>query len=523
MPGYYLWNPNTEEQEQVEFIDNYWYFVYRDEETYISKDDRIVRNAKGTGFWKYSDPEHPNYIPTELPPIAGPSTLTLPRQRADTLESVEPSLFAAAPNPEYDPEDYYSPVADTTLEVLTAQFEHVLSLEDREPENPLTPEVPAYTYLIEEAVQSGLNIPPPPPLLTPEVSQHIPVAQVPPLPFPVAPPALFQALLPAVPPVQPMAGQQQAAPQIQQQQAPPAVQMTDKFRGNPPDVFNGNRNKSQTFIRQFHLFKGLNENHEVMIVPYFRAMYILSLMKGPYVDDWIYDQVTALREKTTRVQNPIDRNDEALWNDFNTAFTNTFTNTAKEQTAHQKLTALKMYKNDIDNYIATFENLVRDTGYNCTARGTIHLFVQGLNPQILKDILYSNTIPDTMNGWQTAAQEEIKKQVFRETILPSKQPHYKWKFECNYTNSFRPRQHPNDKTVPMDVDQPVFTQINCTHTKVNKAYTDEDKRKHHAEGQCFNCSRIGHMAKECPMRKTSASQFKLTPRPSSQQNWRTTM
>ena len=128
-----------------------------------------------------------------------------------------------------------------------------------------------------------------------------------------------------------------------------------------------------------------------------------------------------------------------------------------------------------------------------------------------------------MNDWQKAAREEIKKQVFRETMLPSKQPCYKWQFERNYTNSFRPRQHPNDETVPMDVDPPVFTQINHAHTKVNKAYTDEDKRKHRAEGRYFNCSRIGHMAKECPMRKTSTSQFKPTPRPSNQQNWRTTM
>ena len=318
-----------------------------------------------------------------------------------------------------------------------------------------------------------------------------------------------------------MAGQQQAAPQVQQQQAAP--QMTDKLRGNPPNTFNGDRRKSQTFIRQFHLFQGLNENHEIMIVPYFRAMYILSLMKGPIVDDWVHDQVTALREKTTRNQNPIDRNDEVLWNDFNTAFTNAFTDTAKEQTAHQKLMALKMYKNDIDNYIATFENLVRDAGYDRTSTGTMHLFAQGLNPQILKDILYSNTIPTTMNDWQKAAREEIKKQAFRETMLPSNKPRYKWQFERNYTNPFRPRRHPNDETVPMDVDPPVFTQINRAHTKVNKAYTDEDKRKHRAEGRCFNCSRIGHMAKECPMRKTSASQFKPAPRPPNQQNWRTTM
>ena len=170
--------------------------------------------------------------------------------------------------------------------------------------------------------------------------------------------------------------------------------------------------------------------------------------------------------------------------------------------------ALKMYKNEIDNYIATFENLVRDAGYDCTSTGTVYLFAQGLNPQILKDILYSNTIPTTMDEWQKAAHKKIKKQAFRETMLPSKQPCYRWQF-VNYNNHHRPRQHPNDETLPMDVDQPVFTQINHAHTKINKAYTDKDKRKHRAKGRCFDCSRIGHMAKECPMHKTSASQFKL--------------
>jgi hypothetical protein len=79
----------------------------------------------------------------------------------------------------------------------------------------------------------------------------------------------------------------------------------------------------------------------------------------------------------------------------------------------------------------------------------------------------------------------------------------------------------------MDVDQPVFTQINRARTQANKAYTEDDKKKHRAEGRCFNCSRIGHMAKECPMRKASASQYKPTyqtqrSQPSRQTNWRTT-
>jgi hypothetical protein len=82
--------------------------------------------------------------------------------------------------------------------------------------------------------------------------------------------------------------------------------------------------------------------------------------------------------------------------------------------------ALKMYQNDIDNYIATFENLVRDAGYDRTAKGTMHLFAQGLHPPILKEILYHGAIPDTIDEWQKSAREEIKKQAFRETMLPSK-------------------------------------------------------------------------------------------------------
>ena len=103
--------------------------------------------------------------------------------------------------------------------------------------------------------------------------------------------------------------------------------------------------------------------------------------------------------------------------------------------------------------------------------------------------------------------------------------HFKWQFERSNNNQqhySKPRRHPNDETVPMDVDPPVFTQISRTSSQANKAYTTEDKRRHRQEGRCFNCSRIGHLAKECPMCKTSAAHY--TPqRTSSSQNWRTTM
>ena len=79
-------------------------------------------------------------------------------------------------------EDYYLAVTETTSEVLTAQFQHILLLEGREPENSNAPQEAAYLHLIEETVTEGLNIPPPPPPLAEDTSQ---------LPTPVAQPHPF--------------------------------------------------------------------------------------------------------------------------------------------------------------------------------------------------------------------------------------------------------------------------------------------------------------------------------------------
>ena len=48
--------------------------------------------------------------------------------------------------------------------------------------------------------------------------------------------------------------------------------------------------------------------------------------------------------------------------------------------------------------------------------------------------------------------------------------------------------HPNDETVPKDIDPPVFTRVNC-------AYTDEDKHRYMEQGLCFKCGKKGHQAR----------------------------
>jgi hypothetical protein len=46
-----------------------------------------------------------------------------------------------------------------------------------------------------------------------------------------------------------------------------------------------------------------------------------------------------------------------------------------------------MKNNDIDAYMAKFEELVQNANYNTGHAATVQIFMEGLNKDILKDIL----------------------------------------------------------------------------------------------------------------------------------------
>src|SRR5882762_10107390 len=505
-PGYYLYIPDADIIKPLEFIKNFWYplFVYTGT-AFTSLEERIEPHTEGTGYWKLSepqhpwrqlDPEHPHYsqyaalaeeeLQEEL--RAAAPVLTLATHNLTAL-SGEPSIspFIATRNVATDDSSSGTATPPGTPEeqepspeevqpdnpVLEAQLQYGLDIQEREPENPLTPNEPAYLQLIEEAVVAGLNVPSPPPL-TPQRQQS-----------PAPQPEIMAAPAPTAP-----------------------VPQTGKLRGETPDIFSGNRKKSETFIRQFNLHLGLNDNHEIMTTPYLRAMYALSLIKGPLVNDWVNDQVVGLRKKVSRVNNPIARTNQALWNDFETAFTNVFTDTAKAQNAHTALEQLTMRGDDLDTYISTFRHLAKDAGYDLNDQAVHHMFGKGLGRNLLYNVLKRETQPTTMVEWEAAARAERQKEARMHAMMHPQKQRYRWVAPQTYNKSYRngshrnePRHHPNDIPVPMDVDTPVFTQV-------NRAYTEEDKNRHKQEGRCFRCSKRGHMACECPDKKEQP--FKLT-------------
>jgi len=111
--------------------------------------------------------------------------------------------------------------------------------------------------------------------------------------------------------------------------AAPAQVQTGKFQGETPDIFRGEHATSETFMQQFDIYWGLNNNHEVMSNPYLYTMYFLSLIKGPLVNDWVNDCVTDLRNKVVCTVNPIAWTEDVLWNDIRDTFIAAYADTAK--------------------------------------------------------------------------------------------------------------------------------------------------------------------------------------------------
>ena len=149
----------------------------------------------------------------------------------------------------------------------------MLGIVDREPENPLTPDQPAYLNLVEQAVEAGVNVPSPPPLATP-LTPLTPIIQAPLLQVPMAQ-QVPQFI--GIPPPQQQQQQQQAAAGGQDA-APDA-----KLNGVPPTVFNGDRSMSEQFINEFAMYRALNHDHRIMANPYLQTVLALQYIKGPNV------------------------------------------------------------------------------------------------------------------------------------------------------------------------------------------------------------------------------------------------
>jgi Retrotransposon gag protein len=99
------------------------------------------------------------------------------------------------------------------------------------------------------------------------------------------------------------------------------------LQGTAPTIFTGEHSLSETFMRDFKIYKIMNPLADVMKQPYARVAMALSLICGLKVNDWVDEQ---LRDLELKIRTML-HSDETLWTDFEAAFVDAFTNTAKKE------------------------------------------------------------------------------------------------------------------------------------------------------------------------------------------------
>ena len=100
----------------------------------------------------------------------------------------------------------------------------------------------------------------------------------------------------------------------------------------------------------------------------------LTLIKGKKVDLWAKNMLDSLRRL-----HPVQHNVPAVWNHFEAAFRDKFTDSTRELQARTQLKRLKFRYPDIDGYIAKFKDLIVQANYNLASQEAINLFLKGFN------------------------------------------------------------------------------------------------------------------------------------------------
>jgi hypothetical protein len=269
---------------------------------------------------------------------------------------------------------------------------------------------------------------------------------------------------------------------------PPAAPNGGGMKGNPPTVFNGDRSKSEEFLKEMKLYWMANSRTPSMQLPYERVAIALGYIRGPKVDNWVLREMNIINRLVTSTISQIPLNDETLWNTFEAHFKTAFTDTAKVQKSQGQLLTLKMKPGAIDDYIAEFERLADSAGWGRNDRGTIIQFKDGLPDALHKAVLLNvRPTPTTLEGWEDAAREQHELWVEIQASLGHRTPYGR---QQRWQQVLGPKKQPRRDPNAMDVDGAKISTL-----------TVEERKRLQQEGRCFGCKKQGHLSRNCPDRK----------------------
>ena len=104
--------------------------------------------------------------------------------------------------------------------------------------------------------------------------------------------------------------------------------LMEKFVGNSPIIFTGDRSKMEQLLTQWELYCGVNNNNLLMRNAYTQSMLFLTYIQGNVVNEWIVAMSCWLNRQ---IAGGIHDNNEELWRVVDDAFRRHFANTLERE------------------------------------------------------------------------------------------------------------------------------------------------------------------------------------------------
>ncbi len=153
-------------------------------------------------------------------------------------------------------------------------------------------------------------------------------------------------------------------------------------------------------MTEWELYWAVNNDNALMINPYRRAMFFLTYIKGNWVNEWV---MAVNRWLARQIQGGVATNDEQLWNEVASSFTQCFADSLAKENAQAILQAgVKMKGEDINTYVVEIEELIRLAEYRFDVPQTIETFTNGLPMGLYQKILELDR-PHSYKQWKQAA------------------------------------------------------------------------------------------------------------------------
>ena len=203
------------------------------------------------------------------------------------------------------------------------------------------------------------------------------------------------------------------------------------------------------------------------------------------------------------------------WDALEQGFKMSFINYAVHKKAHEQLRNLKIKEGNVDQFIVNFEFLAHRAQVDMDDPTVLHLFKMGILVWLM-DACVDHSPLTNFEQWTKAAQQQQRNWIIKQGVRAqhaAASSNMMQSQSCNNAGlhgqffwhpwnlnqmSQQGGTCPSHARLPPQDLNPMDTSAKAAW----KATTEKEKCQYREKGHCFKCGKQGHLARNCPDKKT---------------------